>query len=136
MPRDGGADTDLLLRLTPASGASPAGLGVKIATGADGIEVSVLQRGLREHFTALDTDPDSPRYLPFVLAAQSKLLRVRTHPSLAEGRRLPVGTSEPAPLADGKSPTVPDFQAAIDRLADDTRIDLLRGGHRAHRRAG
>lgn len=123
VPVDGG--TDPLLQLTPASGASPVGLSAKIELDGATAVVSVFQRGLQEHFTGLSMDPDDPEYLPFLLAAQSGLLRVRTHPSLAEGRRLPKGTTEPTPLAGGVSPAVADFQAAIDLLADDTRIDLV-----------
>ncbi|HSD76936.1 MAG TPA: phage tail sheath C-terminal domain-containing protein [Solirubrobacteraceae bacterium] len=114
-----------LLQLTPASGASPDGLSVRIDTEDEQVEVQVFQRGLQEHFTELSMDPDDPRYLPFLLAAQSRLLRVRTHPSRAEGRRLPRATTAPLPLANGVSPNVAAWQAAIDRLTDDTRIDLV-----------
>ena len=123
VPVDGG--TDPLLQLKPASGASPVGLSAVIAIDGDAVEVSIFQRGLQEHFTDLSMDPDDPGYLPFLLAAQSRLLRVRTHPSRAEGRRLPRGASAPVPLTNGASPAVADFQGAIDRLADDTRIDLV-----------
>jgi hypothetical protein len=114
-----------LLRFTPAAGASPAGLSFKLTVDADKIDVQVFQRGLQEHFADLSMDPDDANYLPFLLAAQSRLLRVRTHPSRDAGRQLPRATSEPQALASGTSPSVAAWQTAIDLLADDTRIDLV-----------
>jgi hypothetical protein len=120
-----GGSPDNLLQVTPAQGAAPTGLSFEIEVDGEEVEVSVFQRGLQERFQELTMDPDSPRYLPFVLAGQSRLLRVRTHPSRSEGERLPRGTAAPAALDGGGSPQVADYAAAIERLADDPRIDLV-----------
>jgi hypothetical protein len=115
-----------LLSLTPAANADPAGLSVTIAAGAtaNSFNVSVFQLGLQEEFTGLVLDPDDARYLPAVLATESRLVRF-TALSSRETNRLPAATSAPVAFADGASPTVAQYQAAIDRLADDTRIDLV-----------
>ena len=114
-----------LLRLTPARGADPTGLSAVIDVDGSDIEVQVFQRGLQERFSDLTMDPDSAAYLPYVLAAQSRLLRVRTHPSRPENLRLPRGTAAPQPLAGGSSPNAAAYSQAIERLGDDPRIDLV-----------
>jgi hypothetical protein len=45
--------------------------------------------------------------------------------SSRDQNRLPFATAQPVPFADGESPTVAQYQAAIDLLADDPRIDLV-----------
>jgi hypothetical protein len=120
-----GGGTTPLLQLTPAAGADPNGLSAVIDVDGTEIEVQVFQRGLQERFTELSMDPDDPRYLPYVLAGQSRLLRVRTHPSRAANARLPRGTAVPVPFENGDSPTAAAYATAIDRLADDPRIDLV-----------
>ena len=120
-----GGGTTPLLRLTPARGADPNGLSAVIDVDGTRIEVQVFQRGLQERFTDLSMDPDDPAYLPYVLAGQSRLLRVRTHPSRAANARLPRGTAIPVPLANGSSPDAAAYAVGIERLADDPRIDLV-----------
>jgi len=120
----GGTQTPLL-RLTPAQGADPTGLSAVIDVDGSEIEVRVFQRGLQERFPDLTMDPDSASYLPYVLAAQSRLLRVRTHPSKGAEKRLPRGTAAPVPLTNGSSPNAAAYADAIERLADDPRIDLV-----------
>ncbi|MBL7466242.1 hypothetical protein, partial [Escherichia coli] len=52
------------------------GLSVQIANGTDGtVTVRVFQRGLQEEFTELTVDPDDERYLPAVLASESRFVR-------------------------------------------------------------
>lgn len=124
VPVAGGAST--LFQLLVADGANPAGLSVRITTGAGGvIDVSVFQGGLQEQFPNLVMNPDDNNFLPFVLLTQSRLIRVRLLNSLAPAARLPAATSAPLPFADGTSPTPAAYAAAIDRLADDPRIDLV-----------
>jgi hypothetical protein len=115
-----------LLSLTPATNADPAGLSVTIAAGAaaNSFNVSVFQLGLQEEFIGLVMDPDDARYLPAVLATESRLVRF-TALSSREVNRLPAATSVPVVFGDGASPTVAQYQSAIDRLADDPRIDLV-----------
>ncbi len=117
--------TRTLLSMTPAADADPAGLSVTIEAGANGTQqVRVFQRGLQEEFVDLVMDPDSDRYLPSVLAAESRLVRF-TSLSSRETNRLPSGTAQPVEFTEGESPTVAQYQEAIDRLSDDPRIDIV-----------
>jgi hypothetical protein len=114
-----------VLSMSPAPDADPAGLSVRIDGGPGGtVEVRVFQRGLQEEFTGLVMDPDAPQHLPAVLAAESRLVRF-TSLSSREASRLPAATAQPVEFTDGESPTVPQYQEAIDRLADDPRIDIV-----------
>jgi hypothetical protein len=124
VPQAGAPGT--LLQLLPADGIDSTGLSVRIDAGANNrIAVRVFQGGLQEQFDDLELNPDSERYLPYVLIAQSRFIRVRPLSSLAEGKRLPRATDAPAEFANGTSPGVAQYLEAIDRLADDPRIDLL-----------
>lgn len=120
-------DTKNLMTLVPDTGADPSGLSVKVDTTATGkkVSVQVFQRGLQESFSDLVMNPDSDRYLPYVLLTQSRLVHVELASSLAAGEGLPRGTDIPVQFASGTSPNVSDYTDAIDRLADDTRIDLV-----------
>jgi hypothetical protein len=114
-----------VLSMTPAPDADPAGLSVVIESGPNGTQQArVFQRGLQEEFVDLTMDPDDERYLPAVLAAESRLVRF-TSLSSRETNRLPAGTAQPVEFTEGESPTVAQYQAAVDRLADDPRIDLV-----------
>ena len=124
VPEAGGGGR-VIMQLVPASGASASGLSVRVTVANSRVSVQVFQRGLQEQFDGLLVDPDSDRFLPFVLLTQSRLVRVRTLSSLPAGRRLPAATAAPLPFADGTSPTVAQYREAIERLADDPRIDLV-----------
>ncbi|MDM0110712.1 hypothetical protein QTI66_01045 [Variovorax sp. J22R133] len=115
-----------VLSLAPAANVDPAGLSVRIAAGAAAgtLDVAVFQQGLQEEFVGLVMDPDNARHLPAVLATESRLVRF-TALSSRDANRLPVATVEPVVFADGESPTVAQYQTAIDLLSDDTRIDLV-----------
>jgi hypothetical protein len=69
-------------------------------------------------------DPDDDRYLPHVLANESRLVRF-TPLSSFTANALPAATATPVEFADGQSPTVQQYQDAIDELANDPRIDLV-----------
>jgi hypothetical protein len=99
---------------------------VQIAAGAEAgtVDARVFQRGLQEEFTGLVVDPDSDRYLPYVLANESRLVRF-TPLSSRTANQMPAATSTPIEFTNGESPTVQQYQDAIDRLADDPRIDLV-----------
>jgi len=117
--------TRALMTLRPADGAELAGLSVRIDDGANNTsEVRVFQGGLQEEFVGLVMDPDSDQYLPYTLAAQSRLVTFIPLSS-RDQNRLPSATAQPVAFADGESPTVAQYQAAIDRLADDPRVDLV-----------
>ena len=114
-----------LMVLRPAADADPAGLSVQISAGEGGtVDVRVFQRGLQEEFIGLVTDPDSDRYLPYVLANESRLVRF-TPLSSRTANQMPAATSTPIEFTGGESPTVQQYQDAIDRLSDDPRIDLV-----------
>ena len=115
-----------VMLLRPAADADPAGLSVQISAGAEAgtVDARVFQRGLQEEFTNLVVDPDSDRYLPYVLANESRLVRF-TPLSSRTTNQMPAATATPVEFTNGESPTVQQYQDAIDRLADDPRIDLV-----------
>lgn len=124
IPQDGAPGT-MLMDIASAGG-DATGLTVVIAGADDTITVEVLRNGARqERFTDLTMDPDSARHLPAVLSAESRLVRATPRSSLADGARLPRATPAPVRFADGSSPTVTNYQTAIERLSDDSRIDLV-----------
>ena len=125
-----------LLLLRPAGDADPAGLSVQIDAGQNGAtDVRVFQRGLQEEYTDLVMEPDSDQYLPYVLANESRLVRF-TPLSSRDQNRMPAATATPVAFADGQSPSVDQYQDAIDRLGDDPRIDLVPRLDRAGRDDG
>jgi hypothetical protein len=115
-----------IMVLRPSAEADPAGLSVEIRQGQEAgtVDVRVFQRGLQEEFTGLVMDPDNDRYLPYVLANESRLVRFTPLSSRA-ANQMPAATAAPAEFTGGESPTVQQYQDAIDRLADDPRIDLV-----------
>jgi Phage tail sheath C-terminal domain len=124
VPEAAGART--LLQLLPGEEVDPTGLSTRIdSTEAGEVLVEVFRGGLQERFPALVLDPDSDQYLPFVLLTQSRLVRVQPLSSLPADQRLPAATDAPLAFTGGSSPSVDQYRDAIDRLADDPRIDLV-----------
>jgi hypothetical protein len=121
----GAAGTVLMdIKLNP--GVTDQGVTVRIAGAGDAITVEVLRNGARqEFFESLTMDPDSKSHLPTILAASSRLVRAVPRSSLAAAARLPRATPAPVAFAGGTSPNVAAYRAAIDRLSDDSRIDLV-----------
>ena len=115
-----------LLSMRPAPDVDPTGLSVQISHAADGTAiVRVFQHGLQEEFTGLTADPDDARYLPALLASESRFIRF-TSLSSRTTDRLPVpDVAGPVAFSGGTSPSVAQYTAAIGRLADDTRIDIV-----------
>jgi len=114
-----------ILSMRPAPEADPAGLSVRVdQVDADTVNVTVFQRGEQEKFTGLTMDPDDPNYLPFVLATGSNLVRF-VPLSSRTSNQMPDATPQPVVFAGGTSPTVQQYEDAINRLADDSRIDLV-----------
>jgi hypothetical protein len=114
-----------LLSMRPAADADPVGLAVQIENAANGtVVVTVFQRGQQEKFTDLVMDPDDTNYLPIVLTSGSRLVRFIPLSS-RDTDRMPTATTLPATFAGGTSPTVAQYQTAINALAEDTRIDLI-----------
>ncbi len=121
---DGGAAD--FIELIPNPGVNPSGLSVVINSDAGETEVQILQGGLKERYTGLNMNPDSSQYLPYVLLQASRFINVRVLSSFADpADAVPALTTGPQPFTGGSSPTVAQYEAAIDRLGDDTRIDLI-----------
>ncbi len=120
-------DTDALFTLLPDRGVDPEGVTVTIAVAAaDDISVRISRDGaLQEEFSGLTMNPDSPQHLTTVLLRDSALVTVRPASSLAEADRLPAATTGPVPFTSGTSPNLAAYQAAIDLLAEDARINLV-----------
>lgn len=125
VPVEGGTET--LFTLFPERGIDPAGLTVRIdAPAADDIRVRVFRDGaLQEDLTGLTMDPDSANDLVSVLLRDSALVTLRQASSLTAANRLPAATVGPVPLTGGTSPDVAAYQAAVDLLAEDARINLV-----------
>ncbi len=125
VPADG--TTNTLLTLLPDTGVDPSGLSVRIdVPAANRITVTVIRNGAdQETFTRLSMDPDANNYLPAVLLAESAIIDLRQASSLAQAERLPAGTTVPVTFAGGSSPTVAQYRTAIERLVDDSRINLV-----------
>jgi len=117
--------TRTLLQLFPGEGASRTGLSVRTEVEGRLVNVKVFQGGLQEEFNNLELNPDSDLYMPYVLLTQSRFIRVRPISSLPEGEGLPRSTDAPIPFDNGTSPTVAQYAEAIERLSEDTRIDLV-----------
>jgi Phage tail sheath C-terminal domain len=124
VPEQGGASA--LFNLVPTGAVPPVQVSVVIAATASAATVRVLVKGaVKEQFQGLTMDPDSPHYLPAVLASQSALVRAQLLSSQAAGKQLPHATTDAVPFTSGSSPQVSDYLTALDLLTDDTRIDTL-----------
>jgi len=125
-----------ILSMRAAPEVDQTGLSVSIVHATNGtVTVRVFQQGLQEEFTGLTVDPDDARYLPAVLAGESRLVRF-TPLSSRTSDRLPVATAAPVAFEGGTSPSVDQYEEAIDRLSDDTRIDLVLASIELGRAAG
>jgi hypothetical protein len=114
-----------ILSMRPAPEADPTGLSVRIDQVDDQtVNVVVFQRGEQERFNGLKMDPDDANYLHFVLATGSNLVRF-VPLSSRDTNQMPDATPVPVVFTGGTSPTVQQYQDAINRLADDTRIDMV-----------
>jgi hypothetical protein len=120
------SSTDTLFTLFPEPGVDPNGVTVQIESpAADNVRVRVFRDGAQqEDFTRLTMNPDSANYLPAILLRDSSTLHIRQASSLTGADRLPAPIS-PTPLTGGASPSVSDYQAAIDLLGEDSRINQV-----------
>ncbi|HEX8001071.1 MAG TPA: phage tail sheath C-terminal domain-containing protein [Mycobacteriales bacterium] len=114
-----------LFDVVPAEGATANGLRVALTVTDNTIGIDVHQSGLQERHRGMTLDPDDDDYLPVVLATRSRLIRTRILSSLAPDAALPAAVTVPAAFAEGESPSVDAYRTAVDRLAEDTRIDLV-----------
>jgi hypothetical protein len=132
LPADGGVvvpvegSTETLFTLFPVPGVDAEGVTVQIeSTSATNVRVRVFRDGAQqEDFTRLTMNPDSGSYLPAVLLRDSAIVNMRQASSLTGADRLPAATG-PVSVTGATSPGAPDYQAAIDLLAEDSRINLV-----------
>jgi hypothetical protein len=112
--------------LLPAEGIDVTGLSVDIVneSSKNDLNLDISQNGLQESFRHLTLDPDSDDYLPDALITQSRFIRVRPINPLIGQAKVPRGIPVTA-FTGGVSPEVADYKTAIDRLSEDTRIDLV-----------
>ena len=120
------ADKDVF-RVLAAEGVETKDLKVRVLanTNTNNVDIDVLQNGVQEQFRDLTLDPDSDAYLPDVLLTQSRLIRIRPAKSLAAQDAFPNATGSPQAFEGGTSPDLNAYRDAIEKLADDTRIDLV-----------
>ncbi len=126
---------DSVLDLVPAPGTDGSVARFRIVAGAAPATVRIeagvdLGSGfeLREVFDELVMDPDSPRYLPNVLAEDSSLLRAVDRYPRTGTSTFPSETGGTVALANGTAPTEDAYSAAIDALSLQDSVDMLLAG--------
>lgn len=131
----GQTNPEAVLDLIPAPGTDGSATRFRVMPGAAPatvrIEAGVVRDGafdLREAFDELVMDPDSPNYLPQVLADRSTLLRAIDRYPRTGVSTFPVDTRGVVRLSGGRAPTVDDYQRAIDALALEDAVDLVLAG--------
>jgi hypothetical protein len=124
-----------ILELRPKEGVDAAKIRLRMQAGSEAGTVKLviglqLDTGYQEQesHNNLTMDPDSMRYLPKLLAAESDLLAgldlyVREHAS-----NWPAQTASPRALANGSMPPASAWQDAIDALAREDVVDMLLAG--------
>jgi hypothetical protein len=126
-----------ILELRPAGGVDAAPIRVRVLDGTTAgtvrITVGIEAQGAlqaRETHDDLTLDPDSPRFLPALLAAESALIRaIVLHPIADQGiTRWPTATFAPRSFSGGRQPGIGAWQSAIDALASEDAVDLVIAG--------
>jgi hypothetical protein len=120
-----------MLEIQPAPGAAGS-IALKIDPGvstADGttpvVTLSVFLDGvLTETFPDLTMDPDDPNYLPAVLR-ESAVIRGYDLFVRRRSTSLPSHTIRAQPFSEGASPSVDNYQEALDRLESAEEVDLV-----------
>ena len=79
----------------------------------------------QENFDNLSMEPDDPRYLPAVLAAESNLVRALDLFVRRGASHLPSASLAPQRFTGGRMPSLSAWQAAADALAAVTDVDLV-----------
>lgn len=128
------AKTEPLLELVPAPKSDATRTRLRIEDGSRPgtvrITAGVMAGGefqAREEFDELVMDPDSDRYLPDVLEAQSVLLRAVDRYLRVRASQFPLD-SAPLQLKGGRAPTLAAYEAAIAALEAEESVDLLLAG--------
>jgi hypothetical protein len=124
-----------ILEIRPAEGVDASKLRIRMSRGSvpDTVRLAVALQtdtGMeqQENHDELTMDPDSPRYLPDVLAAQSRFVQAVDLYTRANASNFPASTASPKPFDGGTAPALAAWQDAIDKLAGDDDIDLLLAG--------
>ena len=128
----GDAATEPLLEIVPAPGAKGK-LGVSLLRGISSldnatavIDLSVFQEGdPTESFANLTMDPDDQNFLPEVLSASSTLVRAHDLIVRSKTTSLPKHMAKAVTLKGGTSPSLDDYQDALDRLEGQEAVDLV-----------
>lgn len=127
--------TASVLELVPAPGADAAATRMQFSAGTLGGTVRLrlgaqLPAGFveQENFDNLRMDPDDPRYLPAVLAAESNLVRALDLFVRRGASHLPSASLAPQRFTGGTMPSLGAWQAATDALASVTDVDLVLAG--------
>lgn len=125
----------VVMELRPASGADAAATRLRLTAGtaAGTVRISAGRQEAsgfaeQENFDDLTMDPDSPRYLPAVLAAGSGLLRAADAFLRQGASHLPAASLAPQRFTGGAMPSLAAWQAATDALAAVPDVDLVLAG--------
>jgi hypothetical protein len=127
----GESSDSALLEITPRSGA-PSGLALSGSRGVSSVDQATAVLSLSVHtdgtvvesFANLTMDPDDAGYLPNVLD-DSALIQAFDLFVRSRTTSIPRHQARPQSFADGTSPLVDDYQAALDRLEMAEQVDLV-----------
>lgn len=131
--QDNPAATVMELRPAPGADAAAARFRLLAGTTAGTVRISAgrLDAGVyaeQESLDNLSMDPDDPRYLPAVLAAESNALRAADSFVRRGASHLPTGSLVPQRFAGGAMPSLAAWQNATDALAGVPDVDLVMAG--------
>lgn len=125
----------VVIELLPAPGADAAATRFRVGAGTRSgtvrIVAGLMQDGSfveQESHDNLSMDPDDPRYLPAVLAAESTLLRALDRFVRRGASHLPAGSLAPQRFTGGAMPALAAWQAATEALAAAEDVDLVLAG--------
>ena len=124
-----------VLELVPAPDSDAASTRFRIVRGSSDGLVSI-QAGVnspdgflvQERLDDLSMDPDSLRYLPAVLAAESRLLRAHDRFVRSGASAWPVASFAPQAFSGGAMPGLPAWQNAVGALQQEESIDMMLAG--------
>ena len=124
-----------ILELLPASGTDGAVTRFQVTAGtlAGTVRITTgkdLGQGYtqQEDMDNLSMDPDDDRYLPRVLAQESRLLTAFNRHLRSRATHFPQQTIAPLRFSGGACPTEDAYAAAIDALAAEDSVDMLMAG--------
>ena len=122
--RSGGGDFFLVTRGEDVAEAETLKVGVAVTDDRAKLSVFVDDTLVEEH-ADLGVDPDDPRNLLDIVAADSRRITVRRMLSRSADDMLPQRTTSPTAFENGAEPDVDAYKEAIELLTEDPRIDLV-----------